>query len=264
MDIIVNERYNNIADFQKSLERKRIGKMYDESNEYTFSEDFCGTKTQKEANKLLINGDTFTAKIIEGCDKNKRFNRTANTIKQDFCGFIPNVGAVVSGSPLNMYNVKRTTYKSTKVLNLVYFVGADFRTPAKTLAAAGSKLLNVVNTLEAQGYRVNLFISYHCSPRIKRTWDKSKILVLSIKIKDSGKHLNVTKIAYPVAHPSFLRRHCFKWLDTVCKDITNSQSVGDNKTLKAAADKICKGAKFVNFYTLSKESEEEILSDILR
>ena len=105
MDIIVNERYNSIADFKKSLERKKIGKMYDESNEYKFTKDFCGTSTHEEADELLINGDTFTAKIIEGCNKNKRFERTTNTIKQDFCGFVPNVGAVVSGSPINRYNV---------------------------------------------------------------------------------------------------------------------------------------------------------------
>ena len=47
MDITVNERYNSIADFKKSLERKKIGKMYDESDEYNFTKDFCGTSTHK-------------------------------------------------------------------------------------------------------------------------------------------------------------------------------------------------------------------------
>ena len=86
---------------------------------------------------------------------------------------------------------------------------------------------------------------------------------LKFKIKDSGKHLNITKIAYPIAHPSFFRRHCFKWADTVCKNLTSTISESSQDVLKAAADKICKGAKFVNFYTLSKQSEEDILRYIL-
>lgn len=263
MDIIVSERYNSIADFKKSLERKKIGKMYDESEEYIFTKDFCGTSTHEEADELLINGDTFTAKIIEGCNKNKRLDRTTNTIKQDFCGFVPNVGAVVSGSPINMYNVKQTTYRNTKVLNIVYFIGAGYNVRTKELSAAGAKLLNVINTLEARGYRINLFAARCVIPNINGKQQSNSLLNLAVKIKDSGKHLNITKIAYPIAHPSFFRRHCFKWADTVCKNITDTYSSTNTKILKAAADKICKGAKFVNFYTLSEQSEGDILKHIL-
>lgn len=263
MDIIVNERYNSIADFRKSLERKKIGKMYDENNEYVFGKKFCGTSTHKEADELLTNGDAFTAKIIEGCNKNKRFNRTTNTIKQDFCGFVPNVGAVVSGSPLNMYNVKQTTYRNTKVLNIVYFIGASSDVDKQELAATGAKLLNIINTLEAQGYRTNVFAARCIVPIINGKAHENSLLNLAVKIKDSGKHLNITKIAYPIAHPAFFRRHCFQWADTVCQNITDTYTLRDSKILKAAADKICKGAKFVSFHTLSGQSEEAILKYIL-
>lgn len=263
MNTIINERYNSIAEFQKALERKKIGKMYNEDNKEIFNNDFCGTHTQKEADELLTNGDTFTAKIIEGCNKNKRFNRTTNAIKQDFCGFVPNVGAVVSGSPINMYNVKQTTYRNTKVLNIIYFVGASWYVNKKELAAAGAKLLNVINTLEARGYRLNLFVANYALPKVDGEIKKSCSLSLAVKIKDSGKHLNTTKIAYPIAHPSFFRRHCLKWADTVCKGITNTNTISNRETLKAAADKICKGAKFTNFYTLSEQSEEDILKHVL-
>ena len=261
MDITVNERYNSIADFKKSLERKKIGKMYDEKFEGRTS--FYGTSTHEEADELLINGDTFTAKVIEGCNKNKRFERTTNTIKQDFCGFVPNVGAVVSGSPINMYNVKQTTYRNTKVLNIVYFIGAGYNVRTKELSAAGAKLLNVINTLEVRGYRINLFAARCVIPNINGKQQSDSLLNLAVKIKDSGKHLNITKIAYPIAHPSFFRRHCFKWADTVCKNLTSTYPESNRDILKAAADKICKGAKFVSFYTLSEQSEEDILKYVL-
>lgn len=261
MDTIVNERYNSIAEFQKALKRKKIGEIYDETEEGRA--DFYGTNTHEEANKLLVNGDVFTATTIENCTSNKKFNRTTNTIKQDFCGFAPNVGAVVSGSPINMYNVKRTTYRNTKVLNLIYFIGASCVVSKKEIAAAGAKLLNIINTLEARGYRINLFAARCATPIINGKIQKNSLLNLAIKIKDSGKHLNITKIAYPIAHPAFFRRHCFKWTDTVCENITDTYSSRDPRILKAAADKICKGAKFVSFYTLSKQSEEDILKYVL-
>ena len=260
MSTIINERYNSIADFQKALERREVGYMY---NRESTNVDFRGTKTHEEADKLLINGDTFTAKIIQGCNTQKKNNRITNTIKQDFCGFVPNVGAVVSGSPINMYNVKQTTYRNTKVLNIVYFIGASFDVDKEELAAAGAKLLNIINTLEAQGYRTNVFAARCIVPIINEKVQNKSLLNLAVKIKDSGKHLNITKIAYPIAHPSFFRRHCFKWADTVCKNITSSCSESSQDVLKAAADKICKGAKFVSFYTLNKQSEEDILKYIL-
>ena len=162
-----------------------------------------------------------------------------------------------------MYNVKQTTYRNTKVLNIVYFIGASYDVDKKELAAAGAKLLNIINTLEAQGYRTNIFAARCIIPKINGKTQKNSLLNLAVKIKDSGKHLNITKIAYPVAHPSFFRRHCFAWADRVCKNVTDTYSSTDPKILKAAADKICKGAKFVNFYTLHTESEEDILRYIL-
>ena len=109
-----------------------------------------------------------------------------------------------------MYNVKQTTYRNTKVLNFVYFIGASCDVDKKELAAAGAKLLNIINTLEAQGYRMNIFAARCIVPIINGKEQNKSRLNLAIKIKDSGKHLNITKIAYPIAHPSFFRRHCFK------------------------------------------------------
>lgn len=260
MSTIINERYNSIADFQKALERRKIGRMYNKENT---NANFRGTRTHEEADNLLINGDTFTAKIIQGRNTQKKNNRITNTIKQDFCGFVPNVGAVVSGSPINMYNVKQTTYRNTKVLNIVYFIGARYTTDKEELAKAGAKLLNVINTIEARGYKINLYAATCLIPQINGRKRASSRLNLAVKIKDSGKHLNITKVAYPIAHPSFLRRHCFLWIDTVCKDATNGYAVTDRKELTAAADRICKGAKFVNFKTLSEQNEEDILRYVL-
>lgn len=256
----VFERYDSIADFQKALERPEIGYMYDKNKSEV---DFYGTNTHGEADELLTNGDTFTAKIIQGCNTQKKFNRVANAVKQDFCGFVPNVGAATTGHPLNMFNAKQTTYKNTKVLNLIYFITVAWFVDKKELAEVGAKLLNVINTLEARGYRLNLFTAFCSHPEVDHEIKEDKFLNVAVKIKDSGKHLNITKIAYPIAHPSFLRRHCFLWVNTAYKDATNILFITDPKELAVAAERICKGAKFVDFCTLSEQSEKDILKRVL-
>lgn len=256
----VFERYDNIADFRKALKRPEVGYMYDKNKSTV---DFYGTNTHDEADELLTNGDTFTAKIVQGCNTQKKFNRVANTVKQDFCGFVPNVGAALTGHPVNMFNVKQATYKNTKVLSLIYFVDVAWYVDKKKLAEAGAKLLNVINTLEARGYRLNLFMAFCSHPEVNHKIKKDKLLNVAVKIKDSGKHLNITKIAYPIAHPSFLRRHCFLWVNTAYKDATNILFITDPKELAVAAERICKGAKFVGFRILSKQSEEDILKRVL-
>lgn len=136
---------------------------------------------------------------------------------------VPNVPRFLSGRPDNMYNVKTQTYKNTKVLTLVYFVGANWEIKADDLAKAGAKLLRVIATLEGKGYRINQNVATHAKAANK-THD---ILTLFVKIKDSGKHLNLAKVAYPIAHPAYFRFHVWKWLDTQT-EVVNYGNNSDN------------------------------------
>lgn len=156
-----------------------------------------------------------------------------------------------------MYNVKAQIYKNTKVLTLVYFVGAAFCVTADDLAKEGAKLLRVIATLEGKGYRINLHIANHAKA-VNKTND---ILTLFVKIKDSGKPLNLAKVAYPIAHPAFFRYHLWKWLDTQ----TAAINYGNNsENFDEPCKKFNKNAKWVSFKTLSEQKEEQILESILK
>lgn len=48
MNTIINERYNSIAEFRKALERKKIGKIYDENNKEIFNNDFAERTHKKK------------------------------------------------------------------------------------------------------------------------------------------------------------------------------------------------------------------------
>ena len=37
---------------------------------------------------------------------------------------------------------------------------------------------------------------------------------MKVRIKNSSERLNLSKVSFPLVHPSFLRRICFKWIET--------------------------------------------------
>lgn len=247
------EKYDNIITFAESLNRPRKGFI---AVDPKTNPSFIGIDSAEKADDLLLNGDVETAKKINTFACKQTPLSTKTRIINAPYGFVPNVPRFLSGRPDNMYNVKAQTYKSTKVLTLVYFVGAAFYVTADDLAKEGAKLLRVIATLEGKGYRINLYVSY-----LFLTEDEKNKLSLFVKIKDSGKPLNLAKVAYPIAHPAFFRYHLFKWTDT--------QVIAENGyALKNECGEACrkfnKNAKWVNYTILSEQKEEQILESILK
>lgn len=73
---------------------------------------------------------------------------------------------------------------------------------------AGKNILNVIYTLELQGYRVALNVMTNFCTNKERAFS-------IVQIKNWRQPSNPLKISYPLVHPSFFRRHGFRWLETV-------------------------------------------------
>ena len=248
------EKYDNIITFAESLNRPRKGYFAKDPKD---NPSFIGIDSAEKADDLLLNGDTETAKKINTFACKQTPQSTKTRIINAPYGFVPNVPRFLIGRPDNMYNVKAQTYKNTKVLTLVYFIGAAFCVTADDLAKEGAKLLRVIATLEGKGYRINLHIANYAKA-VNKTND---ILTLFVKIKDSGKPLNLAKVAYFIAHPAFFRYHLWKWFDTQ----TNAINYGNNsENFDEPCTKLNKKAKWVSFKTLSEQKEEQILESILK
>lgn len=257
----VFERYESISDFVNALNARQVDPFYkDILISHKTGEEraaFTGTKSFEEADDLLMNGDLETAKKMNIKARNiKQAKGVKNTITRGPVGFVPNIPAYLSGNPNNMFSVRSQSYKSTKVINLIinntvpYYVGGD------ELAEFGVNLLNVVAALESKGYRLNVYItdtSY---------FDKSKNTgVIVVKIKDSGKPLNVTKVAYPLANPSFSRRHFRNWIEK--NGNLKSKFYGAGLSYvesKAILSKHFSKFVYINTNDLYKDSEEDLLN----
>lgn len=72
--------------------------------------------------------------------------------------------------------------------------------------------MQIVKKLEAQGLRVNLNIVLGSAAGYPK-----KQFVLKIRIKSANERLNVSKLAFPLVHPSMLRRLFFRFVEVYPK-----------------------------------------------
>ena len=212
------EKFESISEFQRAINTREVHEFYkDILSSEKATKTFAGTESYEEAENLLLYGDkSIAAKLVE-CNGKRMNEAKKSTIYNSPVGFVPNIPNYLSGRPDNMFSVKTQTYKSCKVLNVCVNSAVSFDVKTKDIIAFNQKLLNVVYTLEKRGYRLNLYVG------VVAEFSKSNnIGACFIKVKDSGKLLNVTNVAYPLCNASFLRRHFFKWVETNGKTFSRS------------------------------------------
>ena len=173
-----------------------------------------GTETFEEAQKLLRDGDEKLSRMINDTKreikaKSHGGNTKANMIIRSAQGFLPDVGAYMTGHPVNMFNIKQGIKSISKVISVVYNCGVCWFTTTNQMISAAVKVSEAIATLEARGYRVNIYVGYKTQTIPKRRTSKIEKIGELVKIKDAGKPLDPLRVSYPLAHPSFLRRHLF-------------------------------------------------------
>lgn len=212
--------YENVGDFVEWLRKTpqtKKGKEFNGSNKTGENyEIFSGTKSFEDAQNLLDNGDvTLSRMIMEQAVNIKVKSKTgymrSNGIVNNPQGFVPNIGAYLTGHPNNMVNIRQTFKPTSKVLSIVYNIGVNCKITTNQMISAASKVACAISTLEAKGYRVNVYISLYSYNFESKA--KNNQVGLIMKIKDAGKPIDPLRIAYPLAHPSMFRRHAFAFLE---------------------------------------------------
>lgn len=193
----------------------KLGREYSSSTATDSSrKEFTGTESFDEAQRLLRDGDSKLARMINDTKRDIKAkshggNTKSNMIVRSAQGFLPDIGAYMTGHPVNMFNIKQGIKPISKVISVVYNCGVGYATTTNQMISAAVKVSEAIATLEARGYRVNIYVGKKVMKRpLKRTSKIEKIGTL-VKIKDAGKPLDPLRVSYPLAHPSFSRRHLF-------------------------------------------------------
>ena len=211
---------------------------------------FTKTESFKEANDLFKNGWSEMAtklvkklKVIE--------NQIQPSMKQktiyDVAGYQCSVPRFLNGMPDSMINKKSFATKQ-KVITINKSVSYSAWVDAETIEEERIQALQIIKKLEAQGLRVNLNL-------VLGSESGGKTYMIKVRIKSANEKLNVSKLSFPLVHPSMLRRLFFRFIETypnVTKDFVSGYGKpSDTSDIKKA---------FPNEYVipaiLSKKAED--------
>lgn len=171
---------------------------------------FTQTDSFEDATQLMKNGwqemaQKLTTKLNVLQKQIKPMQKSINTLS--VAGYQPVVPLYLAGVPTDMVSKKLVTTKS-KIVNITKCVTYSAKITTEQIVEESIKALQVVKKVEAQGYRVNLAIVLAC-----RGYDGTEILA-KVRIKNANERLNNSKVAFPMVHPSMLRRLFFRYIET--------------------------------------------------
>lgn len=226
---------------------------------------FTKTESYDEAVGKLLHGDDESAKRMQENEKIhvKNMHGTGERKRAftDVIGVAPHVPNYIAGIPQNMINVRRVKMKK-KVLDVLYNFGASGSNTAGELARVNALVIGAIMTCEKRGYRINLYITDLAH------YDEEYCGAI-IRIKDSGQYIDKYKMAYPLIHPSFLRRNCFRFTEVAPTLTKSSWTWGYGKpmnaenTAKVLSEHGYKFDKVFSFKDAQQVQNEEQLSKMI-
>lgn len=231
---VVYEEFNDIEDLLETLASRPNNEiMRDEHSSEKEDSSFSKTSSYKEATDLLRNGYTeILGDVKSAVRKNNKFiyqyQERQRKVKNMPIGFIPNVPNALQNKPDSMINILQKP-KKRKTINIIYAMSGSCGESADVFVKAGAALVSALNLIEISGIQTRLSVSFMASESNygffsfgHETREEDKQLIFPIlRVKNYGERFNLTKICFPMAHPSMFRRIGFKYLET-CPQLTDS------------------------------------------
>ena len=208
-------RYQTIGAFSRDVENAQPNRVFvghSLASERVYEKDdeaWSGTQTWQEAKDLLVSGDNKSAQLIRTSGQikaPKRSNKNRPIPTASVYGYLPHIPNYVAGIPTDMITTRQIVHKQ-KVITIIVAEAVNCGWSAKELADTNAKIVTAIRMIEAGGVRVNLFTYFGAH-------DGNEEVGALIKIKDSGRYMEIEKMAYAMVNPAFFRRHFFRFLET--------------------------------------------------
>lgn len=258
------KKFGSIKEFYSYLDAGRTQSGFYESSKYG-DKEFTLTNSYEEATNLLLYGDKELQDKIESMGVSKlRANMARYTMKRtqfaSVVGFAPHVPNYIAGVPTSMIDSRNKHVKQT-VVTVFYNCAVWHGVEATEIYNAVAKLCCALIKLEASGIRVNLYTGTLGTK-------ESQYGAFAVKIKASGQPFDTLKMCYPLAHPSFNRRHKFRFIE-VTEGFKKAWAYGygsavidDNKTKEYLKSNGLDVDACFNYESISKMDEQQIINAI--
>lgn len=208
--------FESLNEFGKYIESTPINNSFrwEKLQSTSNPESFAGTKSFEETINLFKHGWQEKSKELTQRLKVKEKESTKLMVKKqknDVCGYQALVPLYLQGVPNNMLNTRIVPMKK-KVITLNKNISYSSNVESETIMKESIKALQIIKKLEAQGYRVNLNL---IMPLVgyKNKANSNLNYVIKIRLKSGNEKLNISKLSFPLVHPSMLRRLLFRFLE---------------------------------------------------
>ena len=205
--------FNSLNEFYDYVTKTPINDVFKSKklSSIAGNKSFTKTNSFEEAVDLFKNG--WSDMSNELVKKLKKFDvETKQTMKRkqslSVCGYQAIVPLYLNGVPNNMVNNRLVPVKQ-KVITLNKSICYNASITIEQIIEESIKTLQIIKNLESQGYRCNLNILW----AINEKYNAGRSFVIKIKVKSSNEKLNISKLAFPLVHPSMLRRLLFRFLE---------------------------------------------------
>ena len=220
-DTTFMQEYGSIEEFYKYLCDTPFNDAFrwshhDSVNTDSYSVRWTKTENFEHATEMMKNGWDDMAKQL----KNKLVSKKLETemVKQfrnvlAVAGYQPVVPLYLAGVPQNMVAKKMVPVKQ-KVVNITKSLNYSGSVSSDKIVEESIKVMQLVKRIEQQGMKCNIYIALG-------TEAGGRKVICKVKIKGAAERLNVSKLAFPLVHPSMLRRLMFRYIE-VCPDVTKA------------------------------------------
>ena len=230
---------NDLMNFINNTPYTPEGKTWNNSVDTSkMAARFTKTDSFEEATDLLYHGWESGAKLLTIKLNARNCSPVAkNKTIYDVAGFQCSVPRYLQGIPTNMIQNKRVAAK-TKVVNVVKSFAYASTVSAERVEEESVKFLEMVQNMEQSGTRCNVFITIP----LYLTSYENRIICIDVKIKDSTQRMNIKQMAFPLMHPSMLRRIIFNVIEkleetrNVCK--CHGYVIGEQKIIKETMNNV--------------------------
>ena len=202
---IYMEEYNSISEFVQTINSRPQNPEITSTASIDSDYSFTGTHDYNEAENLLLHGWTEESEKLNQLLKLKLANTKSVKNTYDVAGFQCSVPRYLHGIPTNMINHKVVT-KKQKIITITKSISYSFYVSKEKIEEESIKVLQLVNSLENQGCRVILNVMI-----ISKKGDT--IIANKVRIKNANERLNLSKVSFPLVHPSYLRRINIRWIE---------------------------------------------------
>lgn len=207
------EHFNSIYDFERALNTRKVNDCFG-SRPSSCGQDFSFTQTEsyEAADELLKNGWNAEVENIER--ELQKFSRTIQVKRnrqiKSVAGYAPCVANAIRGVPKSMFATKTVERKEKKrSIHIILNNTASADTKSETLMKSGLTILKLAMVLDRMGVRTKIDVI----PKMAEI--NGQVHGCTVGIKDYRQPFNLSKIAYPLAHVSFFRRHGFRFYESL-------------------------------------------------